>query len=125
MITSAILCSPCDPKVLSFFSLNKKNLGVIKSLIKNLNIQKQESTNSKGIFVGKIVMFTGGLEKMSRSEAKSFAENQGAKISSNISKKTDILIVGNSKPIKRKIEEAKNLKIEIILEENWNRLINN
>jgi DNA ligase (NAD+) len=107
-----------------FFS-NKKNLGVIKSLIKNLNIQKQESTNPKGIFVGKTVMFTGGLEKMSRSEAKSFAENQGAKISSNISKKTDILIVGNSKPIKRKIEEAKNLKIEIILEENWNRLINN
>ena len=107
-----------------FFS-NKKNLGVIKSLIKNLNIQKQESTNPKGIFVGKIVMFTGGLEKMSRSEAKYFAENQGAKISSNISKKTDILIVGNNKPIKRKIEEAKNLKIEIILEENWNRLINN
>ena len=107
-----------------FFS-NKKNLGVIKSLIKNLNIQNQESTNPKGIFVGKIVMFTGGLEKMSRSEAKSFAENQGAKISSNISKKTDILIVGNSKPIKRKIEEAKNLKIEIILEENWNRLVNN
>ena len=107
-----------------FFS-NEKNLDVIKSLIKNLNIQKQESVNPKGIFVGKTVMFTGGLEKMSRSEAKSFAENQGAKISSNISKKTDILIVGNSKPIKKKIEEAKNLKIEIILEENWNRLVNN
>ena len=107
-----------------FFS-NEKNLDVIKSLIKNLNIQKQESVNPKGIFVGKTVMFTGGLEKMSRSEAKSLAENQGAKISSNISKKTDILIVGNSKPTKRKIEEAKNLKIEIILEENWNRLVNN
>ena len=70
-------------------------------------------------------MFTGGFEKMSRSEAKSFAENQGAKISSNISKKTDILIVGNSKPTKRKVEEAKNLKIKIIVEESWNRLVNN
>ena len=107
-----------------FFS-NEKNLDVIKSLIKNLNIQKQESANPKGIFVGKTVMFTGGFEKMSRSEAKSFAENQGAKISSNISKKTDILIVGNSKPTKRKVEEAKNLKIKIILEESWNRLVNN
>ncbi len=107
-----------------FFS-NETNLDVIKSLIKNLNIQKQESSNPKGIFVGKTVMFTGGLEKMSRSEAKSFAENQGAKISSNISKKTDILIVGSSKPTKRKIDEAKNLKIEIILEENWNKLVNN
>ena len=107
-----------------FFS-NEKNLDVIKSLIKNLNIQQQESANPKGIFVGKTVMFTGGLEKMSRSEAKSFAENQGAKISSNISKKTDILIVGNSKPTKRKVEEAKNLKIKIILEESWNRLVNN
>ena len=112
-------------KSIEVFFSNEKNIDFIKSLIKNLNIQKQESLNPKGIFVGKTLMFTGGLEKMSRSEAKSFAENQGAKISSNISKKTDILIVGNSKPTKRKIEDAKNLKIRIILEENWNKLVNN
>ena len=69
-------------------------------------------------------MFTGGLDKMSRSEAKSLAENQGAKIASGLSKKLDILVVGNKKPTKKKVAEAQQLKIKILSEENWNKLIN-
>ena len=47
------------------------------------------------------LMFTGGFHKMSRSEAKSIAENNGAKVLGSISKKLDYLIVGNSKPTKK------------------------
>ena len=39
---------------------------------------------------------------MSRSEAKSIAENNGGKVLGSMSKKLDILIVGDSKPTKKK-----------------------
>ena len=44
---------------------------------------------------------------MSRSEAKAVAENQGGKVLSSISKKLDYLIVGESKPTIKKINQAK------------------
>ena len=61
---------------------------------------------------------------MSRSEAKSIAENNGAKVVGSISKKLDLLIVGDSKPTKKKIDQAKLLKIEIITEKEWNKILN-
>ena len=69
-------------------------------------------------------MFTGGFTKMSRSEAKSVAENNGAKVLGSLSKKLDFLIVGGSKPTKSKIEKARQLKIKIIFEKEWNEILN-
>ncbi len=68
-------------------------------------------------------MFTGGFEKMSRSEAKSLVENNGGKVLGTISKKLDILVTGNSKPIKKKIENAKKLNIKIIKESEWYKIL--
>ena len=56
---------------------------------------------------------------MSRSEAKSIAENNGGKVLGSISKKLDILIVGDTNLIK-KIEKAKELQIKILREKEWN-----
>ena len=61
-------------------------------------------------------MFTGGFKKMSRSEAKTLTENNGGKVLGSISKKLDILIAGSTKPTKKKLEKAKELKIQIIYE---------
>ena len=69
-------------------------------------------------------MFTGGFQNMSRSEAKSLAENNGGKVLGSISKKLDILIVGDSKPTRKKIDMAKDLKIRIIYEKEWNEILN-
>ena len=69
-------------------------------------------------------MFTGGLKSMSRSEAKAIAENNGGKVLGSITKKLDFLVVGDSKPTKKKIEQAKQLNIRIILEKDWNRILN-
>ena len=77
-----------------------------------------------GKFSNKRLMFTGGFKNMSRSEAKAIAENNGGKVLGSISKKLDFLVVGESKPTKRKIEQAKKLKIKIILERDWNKILN-
>ena len=61
---------------------------------------------------------------MSRSEAKNIVENYGGKVLGSVSKKLDFLIVGDSKPTRSKIDKAKNLKIKIILENEWNKILN-
>ena len=60
---------------------------------------------------------------MNRSEAKAVAENQGGKVLSSISKKLDYLIVGESKPTIKKINQAKDLNIKIILEKEWKEIL--
>ena len=57
-------------------------------------------------------MFTGGFEKMGRSEAKSLAENNGAKILGSVSKKLDYLVMGNSKPTKKRLKKLKSSKLK-------------
>ncbi len=84
-----------------FFS-NNTNTRITMDLIKNLNIQKYKTQVNNGKFSNKKFMFTGGFQKMSRSEAKTIIENNGGKVLGTISKKLDFLIVGDSKPTKKK-----------------------
>ena len=106
-----------------FFS-NENNSKITQNLIKYLSIKNYLIKNISGKFSNKKIMFTGGFEKMSRSEAKSLAESNGGKVLGSISKKLDILVVGNSKPTKKKIDQAKEFKIRIITEKEWNKILN-
>ena len=107
----------------NFFS-NDKNVQITENLVRELNISNFSIQNKSGKFSNKKIMFTGGFKNMSRSEAKSIAENNGGKVLGSISKKLDYLVVGNSKPTKSKIEQAKQLNIKIILEKDWNKILN-
>ena len=97
---------------------------ILKDLIHELEIENYVTHSGDGIFANKKIMFTGGFKNMSRSEAKVIAENKGGKVLGSISKKLDYLIVGDSKPTIKKINQAKDLNIEIIIEKEWNRLLN-
>jgi len=89
-----------------------------------LDVKNYKPPSKKTPLSGKLIMFTGGFEHKSRSELKSLAENLGAKIVSNISKKTNCLIVGSQKPTIKKINEAKKLNVKILYEKDWNKIIN-
>ena len=106
-----------------FFS-KPKNSSIIKSLMSVLNIENFKKIYKEGKLSNKNIMFTGGFEKMSRSEAKALAEEHGAKILGTVSKKLNYLVVGNSKPTKKKIDKAKELKINLLNEEKWYELLN-
>ena len=107
----------------NFFS-NNKNVEIVKNLITKLNIQNFKEINIKGKLSNINVMFTGGFEKISRSEAKTLTENLGGKVLGTVSKKLNILVVGNSKPTKKKIDKAKELKIKIYSENEWYKFLN-
>ena len=107
----------------SFFR-NYTNTKITKSLIQNLNVQNYTSLNSDGKFSNKKIMFTGGFQNMSRSEAKAIVENNGGKVLGTISRKLDLLVVGDSKPTKKKIDQTNKLNIKVILEKEWNKILN-
>ena len=111
-------------KSIDNFFLNETNIRITQELINQLNVKDYSNKKIDGKFSNKKLMFTGGFRNMSRSEAKTIAENNGGKVLGSISKKLDFLVVGNSKPTKKKIDQAKQLKIKIILEKDWNKILN-
>tara|TARA_B100000963_G_scaffold334347_1_gene327480 strand:- start:2291 stop:4324 length:2034 start_codon:yes stop_codon:yes gene_type:complete len=107
----------------NFFS-NKTNMRVLIELNKILKVIDAAELKKDGLLANKTFMLTGKLENISRAEAKSLIEKNSGSIISNVSKKLDYLIIG-SKPTKRKIDQAKELKIKILDQNDWLAMLNN
>ena len=104
------------------FFKNSTNLYVLENLEKVLIVKNAENKKTDGIFSNKTFMFTGKLSSMSRSEAKSLIEQNSGSIVSNVTKKLDYLIVGE-KPTNRKIDAAKSLKVKILDQSSWLKML--
>ena len=96
---------------------------IVKKLSKALDqieeFKINKNVNSK--ISEKVIVFTGTLVKMSRSEAKTKAEELGAKVASAVSNNTDFVVVGKDSGSKEK--KAKELNIKILKENDWIKLI--
>ena len=105
----------------NFFSNNKN----IKILLDLKNILKIESQNSikNGILKNKTFMFTGKLNGISRAEAKSLIEKNSGTTLSSVSKNLNFLVIGE-KPTKKKLDQAKFLGVEIISQDDLQKLLN-
>ena len=94
----------------------------IDRLVTHLDIQDAERPQlSNSPVAGKVLVFSGSLEQMSRAEAKARAEALGAKVAGSVSAKTDLLIAGPGAGSKAK--KAEQLGIETIDEEGWLTMI--
>ena len=108
--------------VKNFFS-NKVNLNVLNELQKILNIKNVSVEKKNGLLKNQTFMLTGKLNGISRAEAKSLIEENSGATVSTISKKLNYLIIGD-KPTKRKIEKAKELKIKVVDENQFLKMLN-
>jgi DNA ligase (NAD+) len=72
-------------------------------------------------FLGKTFVLTGGLETMTRDEARAGIQRLGGRVASSVSKKTDYVIVG--KDPGSKYEDAKRLGITILDEAKFTALL--
>ncbi len=106
----------------NFFS-HKINLIVINELDSVLKIKDKLIEKKNGLLKNQTFMITGKLSGISRAEAKSLIEENSGTTVSSVTKKLNYLIIGE-KPTKRKVETANNLKIKIINQIQFLKMLN-
>jgi DNA ligase (NAD+) len=104
----------------AYFS-ESHNRGIVERLTKEVTILDAEKPKSNSSVAGKIVVFTGSLEKMTRDEAKATAERLGAKAANSVSKKTDYVVAGPGAG--SKLAEAQKHGVTVLTEDEWLKLI--
>ena len=108
---------------IKFFMENEINIKVLNELSKVLVIKNYVENKKKGLLKDKSFLVTGKLNGISRAEVKSLIEENSGKTISSISKKLNFLIIGE-KPTKKKVDYAKQLKIKIIDQAEFLKMLN-
>jgi len=110
--------------VQNFFS-NLTNIQLVERLRNyGLQFKLEESTllNSTNKLQNKVFVVSGVFEKFSRNELKKSIEENGGKVSSSISKKTDFIVAGDKMGPSKK-DKANTLGIPIITEEDYLQML--
>ena len=108
---------------IKIFFNNKDNLSILNELEKILVIKNAIIKDKNGLLKDKTFMLTGKLNGISRAEAKSMIEENSGTSVSGISTKLNYLIIGD-KPTKKKVDMAKVLKIPILDQRQFLKMLN-
>ncbi len=107
------------------FIRNPENRRVIEKMLKNgvevLPMEEEKEEVRESPFAGKKVVFTGELEKLTRSQAKKIVESLGAKVTGSVSRSTDMVIVGKNPG--RKYRDAQRYGVRIVPEEEFYEML--
>jgi len=106
----------------SFFS-NEANLKVLNELEKVLVVKNVIQNSKDTLLKNKTFLVTGKLNGISRAEVKSLIEENSGKTVSSVSKNLNYLIIGE-KPTKKKLDNAKQLKINVIDQAEFLKMLN-
>jgi DNA ligase (NAD+) len=109
-------------KILKFFA-NPQNKSIVNEIRSEVEITDYEPSTARSPLAGKIIVFTGSLETMTRNEAKAKAEASGAIVAADVSNKTDYVVTGAGAG--SKAQKAEKLGVEIISENEWLSLMQN
>jgi len=100
---------------------NPRNQELIRKL-RAADVQEQSpETRAAGPLAGKTFVFTGGLARLSREEAKAMVTARGGKVSSSVSAKTDYVVAGADPG--SKYAKARELGVTILSEAEFEELV--
>jgi DNA ligase (NAD+) len=107
--------------IIGFFA-EQHNRDLLDDLGSQVTVLDYEAPRSGAAssLAGKTIVFTGGLESMSRSEAKARAEALGANVASSVSAKTNFVVIGADAG--SKATKASALGVTLLDEAEWLRL---
>lgn len=100
---------------------NKVLIHRLKELGLNMTYLKETNFREDTPFSNKTVVVTGTLEKYNRNEIKELLKQLGANVTNSISKKTDFLVCG--KDAGSKLEKAEKIGVQVITEEEFERMV--
>jgi DNA ligase (NAD+) len=92
------------------FFRDARNIKVVDALLAEVELRAPEKKGDA--LAGQVVVFTGGMETLSRDEAKRLAESHGAKIAGTVSKTVTLVVAGPGAG--DKLEKANKLGITVI-----------
>ena len=101
---------------------NRKIIEKLRAAGVNFRRKKEVKEGEKPL-AGKTFVFTGELDRFTRSEASSIVESLGGKVSSSVSRKTDFVVVGKNPG--SKYQKAQQLGVKILNEEEFLQLLRN
>jgi DNA ligase (NAD+) len=100
---------------------NEKNKKLLGWLLKQVKIVNSKVQHKKQTLKGLTVVLTGELESLSREQAKQAIREHGGDVSSTVSAKTDLVVMGSEPG--SKYDKAKELGIKMISEKEFLKLI--
>jgi DNA ligase (NAD+) len=106
-------------EVIDFFA-EPRNVATLDELAGLLTIEDARGAAEGGALTGKVVVFTGTLETMTRPEAKARAEALGARVTDSVSKRTDLVVLGADAGSKAR--RAAELGVRTITEAEWREI---
>jgi DNA ligase (NAD+) len=112
---------PVVVEALGDFFHEPHNVAVWDDLLSEVSPPDYIVETKASAVAGKIVVFTGKLETMSRDEAKAQAEALGARAAGSVSAKTDLVVAGPGAG--SKLKQAAALGIDVIDEAAWAEIV--
>ena len=120
-IDSILNIGPVVAKSIYDWFNNRDNLKFLEKLQKFVKIQNPKSKIQNLKLKGRIFVLTGGLETMTRAQAKEKIRELGGDISEFVSSKTNYVVAGSEPG--SKVKKAKKLGVKIISEQEFLKII--
>ncbi len=112
---------PAIAQELVDFFAEPRNLAALDELAREVSpVAVASAAAGDSPFAGKVLVFTGTLETMTRPEAEARAETLGAKVTKSVSARTDFVVVGADAGSKAK--KAAELGLRVLSEAEWREM---
>jgi DNA ligase (NAD+) len=106
---------------ISGFFADPRNVAALDRLLAKVSLEQATDAAGARTLAGLKLVFTGGLERISRSEAKQLVESLGARVVTSVSKETDYVVAGSDPG--SKFDKAQSLGVTTLSEEEFFALL--